>query len=82
MICRVYQCIQEFGHPEMKQRCRLIQIIHYLRAKIEPKRSYIRVILQNRISIHMYRYSENIYQENMLLDASNQSIQETCHKYY
>ena len=39
------------GHPEMKQRCKLINIIHYLWAKIEPKRSYIRVILLNRIKV-------------------------------
>ena len=48
---------QEFGHPKIKQRCRLMQIIHYL-AKIEPKRSYIRVILPNRIFIYMLTISE------------------------
>ena len=35
MMRRTCQCIQEFGHPEMKQRYRLIEIIHYLCENIE-----------------------------------------------
>ena len=41
MIRRVCQCIEEFKHSEIKQRCRLIKIIHNLWAKIEPKCSCI-----------------------------------------
>ena len=55
MIRRVCQCMQEFGHPEIKQRYRIIQIIHYLSAKIEPNGSYIRVTLQNMISFEFLK---------------------------
>ena len=41
MIYRACQRIQEFGHPEIKQICRLKKSIHYLWAKIERKRSYL-----------------------------------------
>ena len=37
---RLSQCIQEFGYQKMKQKCRLIKMIHYMWAKIEPKRRY------------------------------------------
>ena len=38
---QICQCIQEFSHPEMNQRYRLLQIIHCLWTKIEPNRIYI-----------------------------------------
>ena len=57
MIRRVYQYIQEFGHPEMKQICRLLNIIYYLWAKIEPKRSYIRY-MHVQILEFVYMYIE------------------------
>ena len=38
---QICQCIQEFGHPEMNRRYRLINIINYLWTEIEPKRVYI-----------------------------------------
>ena len=55
MIRRVCQCIQEFGHPELKQRCRQIKIIHYLSAKIKLHTSDF---TKDNIYVYMQTISE------------------------
>ena len=40
----LFKAYKNFSHPVMRQRCRLIKIVHYLWAKIETKRSYIRMM--------------------------------------
>ena len=57
MIHRVYQCIQEFGHPEMKQGCRLIKIFIICEQKWNQSVATYRI---RKVIIYLIVFCKNI----------------------